>query len=429
MFSEWIRRTGFWTLDYILGSQIRKEYKNIKDYYEGQKVSEDMVLPLLHHATKTVPFYKNLKSYNLRDYPVLTKIDIKNKYEQFQSSEYVNKKNHCMLTSGSTGTPFKVVQNKKKRNRVLAELIYFNEIVGQKVGQKFCFFRVWTEHDKINKLALFAKNELAIDISHLDDSKMEDLRSLLLKDKKINELLGYASTHKRLFQYVTKMGDKADDYNIRLIVSGSEMMEPAVRRGLQKCFGCTVVSRYSNQECGVLGQQFDETERYKINSANYYIELLSLDSNQPVKKGTIGRVVVTDLYNYAMPLIRYDTGDLAIESIDSSDNNRIFESIEGRRVNVCYDPDGRMVSPFVFDKAMEEFSELEQFQFIQEDKNEYKLIINDPKNRYLDSDFTSMINTFFGNSANVTIERVDSIPCCDSGKFMQMICNYNPEIK
>jgi len=427
MFSDWIRRKAFWALDCLRGNAIKKEYDNIKNYYNGYNNNQDALLQLLNHAKTTVPYYRNIKDADLICFPVLTKTDIKKNYEKFQSMEYVGVKKHCMQTSGSTGIPFKVVQDKRKRNRVLAELIYFNEILGQKIGQKFCFFRVWTEHDKTSKLTFFAKNEVPIDISHLDDNRMEELRTLLKKDKKIHELLGYASTHKRLLQYVTKMGDDVNDFNIKLIVSGSEMMEPAVRRGLQKCFGCTVVSRYSNQENGVLGQQFDETERYKINSASYYIELLNLDSDTPVEKGALGRVVVTDLFNFAMPLIRYDTGDLARESMDSTEYNKIFECIEGRRVNACYNTNGEMISPFVFDKAMEEFFELEQFQFIQEDRKQYRLIINDPKNRYKDLDFKPMIDKYFGSDANVNIERVDSIPCCDSNKFMQMICNYHRE--
>ena len=48
-------------------------------------------------------------------------------------------------------------------------------------------------------------------------------------------------------------------------------------------------------------------DRYTVDLYNFYIEMLSLDSDEPVKPGELGRIVVTDFYNKAFPMIRYDT--------------------------------------------------------------------------------------------------------------------------
>lgn len=431
MFLEWLRRVAFWSLDALRGSPIRTEYQDIKNIMDNDDRSKipTYLDDLLDHATATTPFYFQYRGKTFEQFPVINKSKIKENYESFLSESFKGKPHHCMSTSGSTGTPFCVIQDMRKRHRVLAELIYFNECVGQKVGQKFVFFRVWTESLRVSKLALWAKNEIALDISNLDDENMGHIRQLLRSDRSIHEIMGYASTHKCLLKYIENCGDSSNDYHVKLILSGSEMMEIPVREGLRKQFGCAVVSRYSNQENGVLAQQCAESEEYHINSASYYIELLKLDSDEPATIGEPGRVVVTDLFNYAMPLIRYDTGDIATEKThsDCGWNTRLLQQIEGRRVNCCYAPDGKMLSPHLFGTAMEPFTELAQFQFIQNGKNDYVLKINDPKNTYVDSDFYPVLREYLGENACVAIERVSEIPCCASGKFMQAICNYHPE--
>lgn len=77
---------------------------------------------------------------------------------------------------------------------------------------------------------------------------------------------------------------------------------------LEKQFNCTVRSWYSNEENGIMGIQKEEDESYRIDTESYYYEILKLDSDEPAEPGELGRIVITDLYNYAIPLIRYDNG-------------------------------------------------------------------------------------------------------------------------
>lgn len=432
MLGSWIRRRVFWVFDFLKGRPIRKQYLDIKrmlslsdrDLLEEQN---RLLKKVIEHAKRTVPFYSHENGSNIDQMPIVSKAIIKDNYEQFKSGAFLNaKKIHTMSTSGSTGTPFTVIQDKNKRNRVLAELIYYNEIAGQRIGDRFVFTRVWTDEDlhvaRNSKLSMFAKNEIPVDISVLNDSNLESLRFLLKKDKSINEMMGYASTHKKLVQYLEKCGDSSDDFHLRVIISGSEMLEASVKSSLQKMFGCSVISRYSNQENGVLAQQRKDSDDYDVNVGSYYIELLKLDSDAPVVPGEVGRIVITDLFNYAMPMIRYDTGDLGVIEVSDSCQLRVFKSIEGRRVDVCVSPDGRMLSPFLLDKHMERFDSLAQFQFIQKGKNNYVFKINDPQNVYTDEQFSLMLKELLGEHAVFTIERVSGIPCTSSGKFKQMIC-------
>lgn len=429
-FQSAVRRYIFWTLDFLRGQPIRKPYLTIKGIMDGKievgEFQKHQIDELLLYAKQNVPYYSSCTMNNIDEFPVIDKNIIKEHYDEFQSEEFKNLNLHIKSTSGSTGTPLHVRQNQRKRNQVLAELIYFDEKLGQKVGDKFAFLRVWTKWDTASKFTFWKKNEVPIDIASLSDENMEKVRHTLRTDKDINKIMGYASTLKQLLKYAKYCGDNSSDYHLKAILSGSEMMEPYVREELKEVFGCTVVSRYSNQENGVLAQQCPGSEEYHLNDASYYVELLKLDSDEPAEKGQVGRVVVTDLFNYAMPMIRYDTGDLAIEGECPACewNTRILQNIQGRRVHACYDTKGNMVSPFLLDKHMEQFSELKQFQFIQEEEKDYVLKVNGATGKYTDEQFITILKSFLGDDSNIQIVHVDEIPVVASGKYMQMICNY-----
>ena len=86
------------------------------------------------------------------------------------------------------------------------------------------------------------------------------------------------------------------------------------KENLEKHFNTKVVSRYSNEEMGILAQQsnIEQNNAFNINWASYYVEILKMDTNEKANLGELGRIVITDLFNFSMPLIRYDTGDLGV---------------------------------------------------------------------------------------------------------------------
>lgn len=105
-------------------------------------------------------------------------------YSSFQSEIHLNNVFHQMSTSGSTGTPFTVNQDKAKRERTMAEVIYFNEIEGQTLGQKYMYFKAWPE--KKTKLEKLKQNLVPVDVLRLDEEALESIRDTL---KRINKLI------------------------------------------------------------------------------------------------------------------------------------------------------------------------------------------------------------------------------------------------
>ena len=164
-----------------------------------------------------------------------------------------------------------------------------------------------------------------------------------------------------------------------------------------------------------------------VNRASYHIELLKLDSDEPVGKGELGRVVITDLYNYAMPIIRYDTGDMAVVSESSNDDKMFLKQIEGRRVDMIYDTKGRALTSHTWGVYMWKFDKLKQYQFIQEGEKEYVLKVNGADGIYTSEEFDETLRAILGEDANIDIQYVDEIPVLSSGKFKKTICNYKKD--
>jgi phenylacetate-CoA ligase len=182
-------------------------------------------------------------------------------------------------------------------------------------------------------------------------------------------------------------------------------------------------------ENGFIAQQcIEENNEYHINTASFHIELLAMDEDNPAQPGEMGRVVITDLFNYAMPLIRYDTGDIATMQTDSSCSLKtpVFKSIEGRRMDFIYSSAGHLLSPGVITNTMWKYP-VRQFQFIQQSEKEYCMKLNPNKQgRPDEKKLLSELKNYLGQDAVISFDYVDEIPVLASGKRKKIVNNYRP---
>lgn len=431
MLGEKIREKGFWLQDALQGGIVRKHYLDIKRQLEDKDAycNEQALESLLKHAMKTTEYYNQFgEKIKFEDFPIIDKNFIKANYDKLISKQYRDKKNHKMSTSGSTGTPFTIIQDTSKRKRVLAELIYFGEKAGYVIGDRYIFTRIWTEKNRKSKLELMKQNLVECDLAKLDNENLGRLTKLLKGDKKIKYILGYANTLDVLSKYVDQKGEDPDDFNLKIIISGSEKLEVNTKERLKRVFGCNVVSRYSNQENGILAQQCIEADEFHLNTASYYFEFLKLDSDEPAQIGELARIVVTDLYNYAFPIIRYDTGDICTlkQQQECKWQAPVIYQIEGRRVDLIYNVEDCLISPHLVTNNFWRYSKLKQYQFIQEDKAKYKVKVNGAEGKYSDEEIINTVVSIVGEGADISIEHVTQIPILKSGKYKKIICNYKP---
>ena len=148
--------------------------------------------------------------------------------------------------------------------------------------------------------------------------------------------------------------------------------------------------------------------------------------NDRKDENEMARVVITDLFNFAMPMIRYDTGDLAIfcYKVKSGTKRRIICSIEGRKVDSVYDVNGKMISPHAVSYTIWRFPDLLQWQFHQTGQRNYKLLINGEFTNVDKSSLETQLQDLLGKEADIAFEFVNDIPALASGKRKIIVNNY-----
>lgn len=434
MILNFARHKFFWLLDTLKGGRIKNQLKEIEHCIEhpnsenAKQIKQAYLERLFKHASKTTAFYAEFSNCkDILEFPVIRKTIIQDNFESFQSREFKDQPNFKVSTSGSTGVPFFLFQNKDKRNRNHADAIYFYKASNFKVGNRLYELEVWRDHNKKGKLKSWLQNIVQFDISRLTDQRIELFLEILKSDKQSKKtLLGFASAYELIAQYLENNNLILKDLGINSAIANSEYLNPYTKSALGKHLNTTVLSRYSSEEIGIIAQQtLKSPNRFVINHASYHIELLNLENDQPATIGEFGRIVVTDLFNYAMPIIRYDTGDIAKFCVGENDVLE-FEQIEGRKLDLIYDTEGNILSSFVvYTKFYKYYHLLKQYQFIQQDEKEYEVKLNlkgkpFPYEKQLIAD----IKVDFGADANVKISYVDEIPALASGKRRKVINNY-----
>lgn len=421
---EKLRYYVFWLLDFAKGGHVRKHYKDIKfilENYGSAEASRRMdkhLSGILNHAVTTVPYYKNHEKYNsLRDFPIVNKVLLREFVDDFISEEFKDKKSYQVSTSGSTGTPFVVYQGKNKKLRNTADTIYFSEKAGYRIGHKLFYIRAWNKLIKKNKLATFLQNIRMINVKNLNPVSISKFIKEIEKSTSNNAFIGYPSAFKEICKYLEDVKSKPLNLKVSSMIANAEPLGEPTKKAVKKYFGFDILSRYSNMENGILSQQITNGGNcFHINWASYYIEILDIKENKPAGYGTMGRVVVTDLFNYHMPLIRYDTGDLAIMDVAKDSNTKApsFTKVEGRQMDAIYTTDGRIMTTVVYE--LEYFPEFKQFQLIQENKNTYLVKINLEGVFKQEEKMITILKSFLGEDAVIKIEYVEEIPELSSGK-------------
>lgn len=431
-------RNKFWLMDWVKGSPIGRHYREVKfiqehSAEEGAALRQKALEKLLRFVQKNTKFYADYSSLSLADYPVMNKAKliengdrIKVDYEkipQQEGSVYVQK------TSGSTGTPFTVLQDTNKRRRRVAELKYFGKIVGFNSHDELVHLRAWNRFQSKTPTQGKRENIVPFDISRMGDDDLAELFRIIY-EKDIVCIRSYASSFKLIADYARRHPETCSrPSKVRIAIAGSEMLDDAIRPFYKRYIGGDIISQYANEECGILAQERiptkDADNVMYINHASYYIEILKMDSDEPADYGELGRIVITDLHNYAFPIIRYDNGDVGmfLPPDEYSRGYPVLGKLFGRRLDLIYSTSGKAIHPMALGREMKHYEEVLQWQFIQKGEKEYLLKValsNGSEQGALDRVYPPLKN-ILGDDANISLEFVNEIPVLASGKRKMVV--------
>jgi phenylacetate-CoA ligase len=236
-------------------------------------------------------------------------------------------------------------------------------------------------------------------------------------------LMGYPSVIYEMALFLKDNPSIRQRLKVNHIISVSEPLESYKQKVIRETFNCPFVDRYSNEEVGIIAQQRYAGEEYYVNQYGIFVEVVDPNTLLPVPEGLQGKVLVTDINNDLIPMIRYDTGDLA--TVNSYIENRLvsISSITGRVTEQITNPEGKPVSPltigpFIY-KPLSKENKLVPYQFVQKGPAKYELRLKTNQGEISDS-LSSIIMTglagLFGPDADVSIILVKDIACQPSGK-------------
>ena len=432
-----IKRNLFWLNDFIHGGIIRSFYNELalvnRNYEQGYTIQQESLKRILEHAKTNSEFYAkhtNVGGGKITDYPVTNKYILSQNHDSvcIPSEKIPGQKDipiHVQRTSGSTGTPFAVPQDVLKRKRRIAELKYYNAELGVLSHDMIGQCRVWTKWHSKSKWQSFRENIIPINVARMDDETCALLFSLV-KENRIVLLRAYASWYDAVVNYMKSGKGKPEDLKtLRVCISSSEALNEETREGMMSLTGIPIVEAYADEEAGVMAQQRIGDTNYYLNHADYVFEFLKLDDDSPAEEGELSRIVITDLFNYAFPLIRYDTGDTAVfhRGNESSFGWTYITSLYGRRLDLVYDTDGRPVHPMSFARILKNIPGIIQWQLIQKDEKKYTVRLNMKEENSIDETLDE-IRSVLGSDSEITTEYVNDIPVLASGKRKPVVCEW-----
>lgn len=372
-----------------------------KSYEELKKEQEIQLENIINFCYKYVPFYHKLfKSLDIKPdsikaiedlekLPILNKEIIKKNWEDFKPVNLNKISYYNRSTGGSTGTPFKYRITKYERFLDGATIYKGWGYAGYKLGDKMVFLGgtsigVGTMQTLFKKLEKKI-HETARNIKMLSSFDMgeEEMRQYV---KIINSfrplyIYGYASS---LYFFSKWIGDHGlNIHQPQGIFTTAEKLFPHMRAGMEDVFGCDVYDTYGLNDGGVHAFECSEHSGLHITTERSIMEIV--DENGGQLKSGEGRILATSLYNYAMPFIRYDTGDLGYIIDDvcgCGRESKLLEEVVGRQQEMLETPEGKYIHGEFFTHIFWEIDGVKEFQVSQDRLD--KIVIKIVTEEYFD---------------------------------------------
>jgi phenylacetate-CoA ligase len=389
----------------------------------------------LRHAYDTTPFWRtrldalDLRPEDVRSFadfqavPVLTKHDLRTRGPDLLSAPYRGMALHRKATSGSTGIAVEVFVDEPAQQWKRAFTIRSDEWSGWRRGERMA--RIWGNPAELQRgWRRWLRNTLLERCRFLDSLQInaETLADFAasLRGCPPSLLFGHAHSLYLLAEYVERHGGAG--FQPRGVISAAMVLHDWQRRSIERAFGCPVTNRYGCEEVSLIACECERHEGLHVNADGIYLEVIRPDGS-PAEPGEAGSLLVTDLVNRAMPLLRYQVGDAGALSERRCACGRglpLLDRLEGREADYVVTPQGHLVSGI---SLTDHFATLvpgvAQLQIIQETVSHFRFRI------VRDGDFgpaslqrlRELVSERFGAAVDHECEYVERIPQEPSGKY------------
>jgi len=399
---------------------------------------------LLNHAYETVPYYHRIfrerqltptdirTVEDLEKLPILRKSDIRKNFSELISRNFDGGR-LIPYSTGGTGSPLRFYITKESMSWEIAAEFRAYSWGGYKPGDS-CFLLWGSRRDlKKNvarKMSAFIERRVTCDPFVLSDSVLENA-SRILRRISPSVIRGYATPVYVLSKYLIKNGISISP---KVVITSAELLSSDMRKTISEAFQCPVFDFYGSREIGAIASECEKHTGYHISSENLVVEFIK---DGEIVHSEEGQILLTNLRNYGMPLIRYQNGDVGEPSAESCTCGRelpLMKSIKGRvsQYLATRDPNTGKIVPVEASVIMDHFMTLlktppETYRIVQEELN--RLVLYFVRGGSYSEETTVIITrelqNIFGIDTKIEVRFVDVLAPLQSGKRTPVFSTLN----
>lgn len=382
----------------------------------------EKISKIITYAKNNVKFYNelfnNLDTNEFEKIPLLNKVTIRPRIDDFISSEYKKKNLIVEYTSGSTGKPLEIYKDNLERNKSNILLWksrhkYIKNIMSLTMVK---FYAITEINGKLIYDPIFHRgNEINVSLFDLSDEALEQHWKYILKQGDI-WIFAPPSAVYRLAKFLQNNPTYTRD-NVKFIEATGEVFFQEQRKVIEEVFECPIANHYGNRE--FWGIAYECKNGYLHIYDDYvYVEIIGNDGEK-LEQGELGEIVLTGLHKYAMPLIRYKTGDygrLLSSDCECGNKANILEIKGGRTTDYIITEKGDTINSilvyFIIFKINMNGTFIEQFQMIQNSLTNFIVnlsITNNAEIELIEKIFYTEMNKYVSKDVCIKFNYIDKI--------------------
>lgn len=424
-YDNFTSRQVCWCRQYLERTQWWKKH-------DLQRLQNKRLRTLLKHAYENVPYYHecfrennihldDVKSVNdLSKLPVLKKKTIRQKSNMMMARNIPKRQLVLQHTSGTTSSPLNLYRTKTDLSWGVGAEFRGYGWAGYEVGDKRAL--VWGFGPEQTRSFTFRlKNLLSRDkflnAKHISHDAIASFAKRVHSFKP-DFVRGYCGATTMFATYLLQ--NEQFKINPKVVFTSGETLLPHYRKTIEHAFGCKVREYYASAEMSHIAAQCGHHEGLHLSEENIVLE--TVQDNEAVASGEEGKVLLTNLHNYAMPFIRYDIGDTArfIPETCSCGRGLSLMKPKGRSYEYFESTSGEFSALRDLETVFEDLP-IRDFQVVQESLDEISIkIVAGPGFTEAHRRFI-LHNTLSHGPAEIRVELVDSIPLGSSGKARHLV--------
>lgn len=365
---------------------------------------------------------------DFRRLPQLSKQDVRENVDGLISRQFARGDLVEARTGGSTGTSLTIFADRSCQEMRNAAAMRSDRWAGWDIGMKVA--AIWGNPPVADTLKKKLRNLLLDRFIYLDTMNIDDASVRVFVERWRRErpqvIFGHSHSLFILASLLQQMG--VSDVRPRGIISTSmQLLEPE-RQVIERVFRCRATNRYGCEEVSLISCQCERHEGLHLNVDHVLVEFLREDGTQ-AEPGEEADIVVTELINRGMPLIRYRVGDMGILGDHACSCGRglpVMSRVTGRRADFLKRRDGSLVAGVsLVERTLTAIPGIQQMQLVQDriDTVEARVVKDERFDDAAARALADELQSVFGPGMSIRIILVDALDQTRSGKYRFSICN------